>query len=120
MKEQFTRLQKLELYTDMVTAIPDKVKGDTIPYTSVNGHMYSMLTKGDDIGLRLPDDIRATFIEQYAARLITQYGVVQKEYIAVPEELFTQPEELQRYFKISFDHISRKKPKPAKKAKRTE
>jgi hypothetical protein len=38
----------------MVASQPGAVqKGDTIPYTSVNGNMYGFLAKGDFVGLRL-------------------------------------------------------------------
>ncbi|HYM19886.1 MAG TPA: hypothetical protein VEW28_02665, partial [Candidatus Kapabacteria bacterium] len=31
-------------------------KGDTMPYTSHNGHMFSLLTKEGPLALRLPKD----------------------------------------------------------------
>ena len=48
-------LEKLELYKKLVATNPKvEQKGATVPYTSVNGHMFSYLTKGGKLALRLP------------------------------------------------------------------
>jgi len=53
----------LALYEQLVATIPGvERKGDTIPYTSVNGHMFSNLTKAGKLALRLPEDEREAFI----------------------------------------------------------
>ncbi|MDP9048869.1 MAG: hypothetical protein M3N14_12090 [Bacteroidota bacterium] len=53
---KLSREQKVELYNKIVASNPSAVlKGDTIPYTSINGHMYSFLSKGDEVTLRLPE-----------------------------------------------------------------
>jgi hypothetical protein len=86
--ELMTREQKIGLYNKLVTTHPDAtLKGDTIPYTSLNGHMYSYIAKDGDIRLRLPEEIRLKFLDKYKTRLMEQYGIVQKEYVAVPDNL---------------------------------
>ena len=41
------RTSALELYEKLVATNPRvELKGDTMPYTSLNGHMFSVLTKG--------------------------------------------------------------------------
>jgi len=83
-----SREEKDELYSKMVASHPDAIrKGDTIPYTSLNGNMYSFLAKGDFVGLRLPEAERIKFLEKYKTTLVEQYGVVQKEYVVVPDSL---------------------------------
>lgn len=53
--------------------------------------------------------------KKYATRLCTQYGVVQKEYVEVPDTLLRNPKELAKFLKISFSHVGELKPKPSAK-----
>ena len=93
-------------------------KGATIPYTSVNGHMFSALHKDGTVGLRLPAELRETFLSKYKTGLLEQYGVVQKEYVIVPDGLLRKTAELASYFKASFDYVSKLKPKPTTRKKK--
>lgn len=118
---KLSRDQKVELYNKMVASHPDAVlKGDIIPYTSLNGHMYSFLTKGDEVTLKLPADEREKFIEKYKTRLAENYGIVQKEYVVVPDSLLEYTDELKSYFEISYNYVSKLKPKPTTKSKKKE
>ncbi len=118
-KQKISRENKVSLYNKLVASHPDAVlKGDTIPYTSHNGHMYSFLTKGDVVGLRLPEDERKKFIYKYKTTLVEQYGIVQKEYVVVPDSLLKKTNELKQYFAISHTYVSSLKPKATAKSKK--
>ena len=90
-------------------------KGATIPYTSLNGHMYSFLSKEGIAGLRLPVKERETFLEDFDTKLCEQYGRVMKEYVEVPDSLLEDTEALAPYFGLSYDYVASLKPKPTKK-----
>ena len=46
---------KLELYEKLVATNPSvKRQGATVPYTALNGHMFSYLSKEGKLELRLP------------------------------------------------------------------
>ncbi len=114
-----TREEKTELYNLLVAAHPlAERKGDTIPYTSLNGHMYSMLTKADEVAIRLPEAERGQFLNKYKSALLQQYGIVQKEYVVVPDVLLKKQKELAVWFDISYQYVCRLKPKPAAKSKK--
>ena len=50
-----TREESLALYERLVATNPEvERKGATMPYTSVNGHMFSFLGKDGGVALRLP------------------------------------------------------------------
>ena len=107
---------KLALYEKVVATLPGVArKGDTVPYTSVNGHMFSYLSKSGTLALRLPEDVRDAFLKKYRTTLCTQYGVVQKEYVEVPDALLKKTSELKAYFATSFAYVSSLKPKPTTK-----
>jgi hypothetical protein len=110
---------KLELYERLVATNPSvKRKGDTVPYTSVNGHMFSYLTKSGALALRLPEGEREAFLRKYETTLCEQYGVVQKEYVMVPDALLAKTRELKKYFDVSYAYVSALKPKPTTRKKK--
>jgi hypothetical protein len=112
--------EKLALYDQLVATIPNvERKGASVPYTSWNGHMFSYLTKDGTLALRLPTEARAAFLERYQTALVEAYGIVQKEYVSVPEDLLQRTQELQPYFQVSFEHVNTLRPKPAKQGKTT-
>lgn len=58
-----TEPENLDLYTALMSTLPNtEIKGATMPYTSMNGNMYSFLKDGL-VGLRLPTTIREAFIK---------------------------------------------------------
>jgi hypothetical protein len=105
--------ESLSLYEKLVATIPglDR-KGATVPYTSRNGHMFSYLTKSGELALRLPEKERAFFLEKYKTKLCEAYGIVQKEYVVVPNALLAKTAELKKYFSLSYDWVGSLKPKP--------
>jgi hypothetical protein len=109
---------KLALYEKLVATVPGVPrKGATVPYTSVNGHMFSYLTKAGTVALRLPAEEREAFLKKYKASLCKVYGVVQKEYVEVPDELLKKTSELKKFFAVSFAYVRAMKPKPTTKKK---
>jgi len=115
-KESTIPADKLELYNQLVATNPAiERKGDTVPYTSLNGHMFSYLDKEGNLAIRLPKDEMDNFLKKYKTTLREAYGIVQKEYAEVPEKLFKNTKELKPYFDISFEYVQSLKPKPSKK-----
>ena len=107
---------KLEAYDRLIASNPEiKRKGVTNPYTSVNGHMFSHLSKVGTLGLRLPKEEREAFLEKYDTTLYESYGAIMKEYVAVPDDLLQNTAELQPYLDLSYAYTKSLKPKPAKK-----
>lgn len=107
---------KLALYQKLVAANPGvELKGATHPYTSHNGNMFSCLHPPGRLALRLPEAERQAFLKKYKAKLFESYGVVQKEYVTVPDQLLMKTRELQKYFAASYEYARTLKPKATKK-----
>ena len=103
-------------YVELVATIHEaQLKGAKMPYTSMNGNMYSYLGE-NGVALRLPADERERFIAKYHTTLYHAYGVIQKEYVTVPAELLAETDELAPYFRLSFEHAMTLKPKPTKRS----
>jgi hypothetical protein len=110
---------KVDLYDKLIKTHPKiERQGASIPYTSLNGHMFSYLSASGALALRLPEDAREAFLTKYKTTLCKAYGVVQKEYVTVPDELLKKTKELQPYLALSYDYIKTLKPKPTTKKKR--
>jgi hypothetical protein len=108
-----------EYYEKLVATNPAvERKGDTVPYTSTNGHMFSYLGKDGKLALRLPSIEREAFLKKYKTGLYETYGKVQPEYVVVPDALLASTAELKKYFDCSNAYVSSLKPKPSAKRKK--
>jgi len=103
---------KVQLYDKLVATNPlVERKGAGVPYTSVNGNMFSYLSKEGKVELRLPEGEREAFLKKYKAKLCEAYGVVQVEYVEVPDALLSRTSELKKYFDASYEYVRSLKPK---------
>jgi hypothetical protein len=108
--------EKPKLYENLVGTNPDtERKGATVPYTSLNGNMFSYLHASGAVALRLPAGEREKFLAKYKTKLFEAYGIVQKEYVTVPDALLAKTNELKPYFEMSYEYAKSLKPKPSKK-----
>jgi TfoX/Sxy family transcriptional regulator of competence genes len=111
-----TKADALKHYEKLVATNPAvERKGAAMPYTSVNGHMFSFLTKTGRLALRLPEEEREAFIQKYKTKLCEQNGAVMKEYVEVPGALLAKTAELKKFFEASYAYVGALKPKPTKK-----
>ena len=109
----------IEQYDRLIATQPGvERKGATMPYTSVNGHMFSYLAESGRLALRLPSPQREAFIERFKTTLQEAYGFVQKEYVSVPEAVLADTHLLSQFFRASHAYVSRLKPKPTRRPAR--
>lgn len=112
--------EALRLYEKLIATNPKvERKGVTTPYTSVNGHMFSFLTKMGRLALRLPVQERDAFLKKYKTTLCEQHGVVLKEYVEVPDSLLTKTQELKKFFAMSYAYVAALKPKATQKKRKS-
>lgn len=105
------------LYDKLIATIPEiERKGDANPYTSLNGNMFTLLHQSK-LAIRLPEDELERFLKKYKTTLFEAYGIVMKEYVAVPDDLMVNTRELTKYLKLSYEYAKTLKPKPTKKSK---
>jgi len=64
--------ETVELYDKLIQTNPKiERKGATMPYTSLNGHMFSYLHPSGSLALRLPAEEREKFLKKYKTRCFT-------------------------------------------------
>lgn len=107
---------KLALYEKLLATNPTiKRKGANVPYTSANGYMFTYLSEEGVLRIRLPKDALDDFMRKYDASLAVAYGVVQKDFVEVPDSLLKKTKELKKYLDRSYEYVMNMKPKPGKK-----
>jgi hypothetical protein len=90
-------------------------KGATMPYASINGNMYAMVSKANVIGVRLSESDMAAFLLSGGTPFEGIPGFVNKEYGAIPKAMLADTKMLQTWFRLSHAYASKLKPKPTKK-----
>jgi len=100
-------------YHALIDTHPEiEVKGKDMLYTSVNGHMFSIVNKTDgEVGLRLSKEDREAFIAEHDTALHESYGAVMREYVRIPHRLLEDPESLAPYLAASYDYVKTLEPK---------
>ena len=118
-KKQTAISEKEMLYDKLVATNPAiERKGDTNPYTSYNGNMFTLLLKKETLAIRLSEREREAFIKKYKTKLMEAYGAVMKEYVEVPDNLLKKTSELKPWLAASFEYVKTLKAKPTTKSKK--
>ena len=104
--------KKLKIYDELVAKCSRfKRKGKTMPYTSANGYMFSLLNKAGQIGIRFSKEVQKKYIEQFDSELFISYGAVMKGYVLIPENMLTDLDLLAKYLDESYDYVMSLDPK---------
>jgi len=114
-KKSSTPADNVALYDKLIATNPKiERKGTANPYTSLNGHMFTLLHSGS-LALRFPEGKREEFLRKYKSTLYKAYETVMPEYVTIPDTLLKNTKELQKYLELSYEYVKTLKPKPTKK-----
>ena len=104
--------EKLARYDELVAKCPKfERKGKTVPYTSANGHMFSILNKDGELGFRYSKTVQEKYIQQFGSTIFKSHGAVMKGYVLIPESMFDDLDKLAEYLNESFDYVMSLEPK---------
>ncbi|MBK8954269.1 MAG: hypothetical protein IPM34_01750 [Saprospiraceae bacterium] len=104
--------EKLALYDQLISKCPEiERKGKTMPYTSVNGHMFSQLNKDGELGIRFSEEVKAKYMQQLKTSPFKAYGAVMKGYILIPEKMWNDMNKLSTLLKESYSYVLGLEPK---------
>lgn len=111
--------ESLALYEKLVATQPSvERKGDTVPYTSTKGRMFSFITTRGTLALRLPLDLRDALIAKGEAAPCEQYGVIMPDFAEFPADALKNTRTIAKHFAASYAHASSLKPKPTTRKKK--
>ena len=104
--------EKLAFYDSLIARNPNfDRKGKTVPYTSANGYMFSLLNKDGEIGIRLPKESGERFMEKYQSTRFKSHGAYMRGYVLIPENLFQNTELLSNMLQEAFEYVMSLEPK---------
>ena len=104
--------KKLELYDGAVgTCLRFVRKGKTMPYTSANGHMFSLLEKDGRLGIRFSKEIQERYIQELSTTTFKSYGATMRGYVLIPEHICSDIDQLAKYLNESYDYVMSLEPK---------
>lgn len=111
--------EAIAAYDTLIASNPEiERKGATMPYTSINGNMFSLLTPKDGLILRMSEKDREAFRKKYKTGEVIQYGAVMKEYVAMPDSLLKNTKEAKKWLDKSVEYAKSLKPKATTKTKK--
>ena len=104
--------EKLKIYDELVARCPRfERKGKTMPYTSANGHMFSLLNKAGEIGIRFSKEVQKKYMEEFASTLFKSYNSIMHGYVLIPETMLEDLDKLAEYLNESYDYVMTLEPK---------
>ena len=104
--------EKLKLYDELVDQCSkfDR-KGKTMPYTSANGYMFSLLNKNAEFGIRFSKKIQEQYFEKYNTTYYKSYGATMKGYILIPNKVLENQQLMCELLNESYDYVMTLEPK---------
>jgi hypothetical protein len=102
----------LQFYDDLVAECPRfERKGKTMPYTSANGYMFSLLNKDAELGIRFSKEVQKGYMESIPTTLYKSYGAIMHGYVLIPETMHKEPKKLISMLNESFEYVISLPPK---------
>ena len=78
--------EKLALYDKLVALCPRiERKGKTVPYTSANGYMFSLLNKEGELGIRFSKQVQEKYIQVFGTTILKSHGATMRGYVLIPD-----------------------------------
>ena len=97
--------ENLNRYDAIVASCPRfERKGKTMPHTSANGYMFSLLNKDGALGIRFAKEKQQQYLEEFSTTHFKSYGAVMNGYIQIPDKLWPKTELLIRLLNESYDY----------------
>ncbi|KAA3611064.1 MAG: hypothetical protein D8M58_13885 [Calditrichaeota bacterium] len=104
--------EQLKVYDELVAKCSRfERKGKTMPYTSANGYMFSLLNKAGEIGIRFSKDVQEKYMDEFNTTIYKSYGAVMKGYILVPDSMLQDLDNLASYLDESYEYVMTLEPK---------
>lgn len=97
---------QLKIYDELVAKCSRfERKGKTMPYTSANGHMFSLLNKAGQIGIRFSKEDQKKYIEEFDSTIFKSYNAVMQGYVMIPDRMLKDLDNVAKYLDESYDYV---------------
>ncbi len=103
---------KLKIYDELVAKCTRfERKGKTMPYTSANGYMFSLLNKAGEIGIRFSKEVQKQYIDKFDSTIFKSYNSIMHGYVFIPELMLQDLPNAAKYLDQSYDYTMGLEPK---------
>jgi len=104
--------ERLKFYDSLVEKCPrfDR-KGKTMPYTSANGYMFSLLNKDAELGIRFSKEVQEKYFKKFDTTYYKSYGATMKGYILLTDKMLKDEKLLVKLLNESYDYVMSLEPK---------
>ena len=104
--------EKLKIYDELVAKCSRfQRKGKTVPYTSANGHMFSLFNKAGEIGIRFSKDVQKKYIEEFDSSIYKSHNSIMRGYVLIPERMLDDLDNVAMYLDESYNYVMTLDPK---------
>ena len=104
--------KNLAFYDDLVAQCPRfERKGKTVPYTSANGHMFSLLNKEGDFGIRFSKEVQEKYFQEFNTSYLMSHGAKMNGYVMIPDAMFHNKQKLIDLLNEGYDFVMTLPPK---------
>lgn len=98
--------EKLKTYDELISKCPRFVrKGKTMPYTSANGHMFSLFNKAGEVGIRFSKEVQKKYIKEFDTTIYKSYNSIMHGYVLIPEKMLKDLDNVAKYVNESYDYV---------------
>lgn len=96
----------LKIYDELVAKCPRfERKGKTVPYTSANWHMFSLLNKDGEIGIRFSKPVQKNYIEEFDSTISKSYNSIMHGYVLIHNRILKDLNDVAKYLDESHDYV---------------
>lgn len=104
--------ERLKIYNELVNKCPRfERKGKSVPHTSANGYMFSILNKAGELGIRFSKEVQKKYMEEWDSTLFKSYNSIMHGYVLIPESMLEDLDALAKYLNESYDYVMSLDPK---------
>ena len=104
--------EKLKKYDELIAKCPRfERKGKSVPYTSANGYMFSILNKDGELGIRFSKEVQKKYIEELDTTFFKSHNAIMRGYVLIPEKMLEDLDGLADYLNESYDYVMSLEPK---------
>ena len=103
---------KLKVYDELIAKCERfERKGKSMIYTSANGHMFSILNKAGEIGIRFSKVTQEEYKKKYSTTIFKSYNSVMKGYILISDKMLKNKKNVMKLLNESYDYVMTLDPK---------
>lgn len=103
---------KLKRYDALIAKCPRfERKGKTVPFTSANGYMFSILNKDGEVGIRFSKAVQQMYMAEWNTTVFKSHNAVMRGYVLIPEAMLEDLDHVATYLNESYDYVMSLEPK---------